>query len=313
MNIDKLTYFSYLSIKHNLLLPLNKFMSFKEAILVAEKMVFRNKFFTLPFFLAATEKDIKDIKNNSIKLFFEKKLIGNVEIESISLFKKKDLIETLFKKNSFNKNHPYIDYIKSSGEFLIETKSINSKFKIKNLKNKFIGFATRNIPHKGHEKIIKHFSKKQKVLIHIFEDSSKNKKINSQKTIDSYKKFLDKNFLQKKIILKKIKLPSFLLGPRQAAVHALIAKNLNCDKFIVGRDHSGYKNFYKPFDSFKFCKKNENKIGIKILESGSPIYCNICKKIVFRKSCNCNNFIDISASLIRKLKNKNQKKILTNF
>ena len=30
MNIDNLTYFSYLSIKRNLLLPLKKFMSYNE-------------------------------------------------------------------------------------------------------------------------------------------------------------------------------------------------------------------------------------------------------------------------------------------
>ena len=52
---------------------------------------------------------------------------------------------------------------------------------------------------------------------------------------------------------------------------------------------------------------------IKIIESGSPIYCYNCKKIVFRKDCKCKNFIDISGTLIRKLKNKELTKILTNF
>mgnify|MGYP003327263891 CR=1 FL=1 len=54
-------------------------------------------------------------------------------------------------------------------------------------------------------------------------------------------------------------------------------------------------------------------INIKIIESGSPVYCKSCKKIVFRKYCDCNNFIDISASYIRNIKNKNLKKIFTNF
>ena len=59
-------------------------------------------------------------------------------------------------------------------------------------------------------------------------------------------------------MLKRITAPSFLLGSRQAALHAIIAKNLSCKSFIIGRDHSGYKNFYKEFDSYNFCKKNEN-------------------------------------------------------
>ncbi len=205
-------------------------------------------------------------------------------------------------------------FIKNSGNYLIETEKFSEKKTNKKLKKKnFIGFATRNVPHKGHEKIILHHSKTNNVKIHIFEDSSGNKKIDSTKTFNAYKNFIKKNSLEKKILLKKIKIPSFLLGPRQAAIHALIGKNLGCKKFIIGRDHSGYKNFYNIFDSFNFCKKNEKIMKIKIIESGSPIYCYNCKKIVFRKDCKCKNFIDISGTLIRKLKNKELTKILTNF
>ena len=114
-------------------------------------------------------------------------------------------------------------------------------------------------------------------------------------------------------LICKIKMPSFLLGPRQAGIHAIIGKNLGCKKFIIGRDHSGYKNFFKMFESFDFCKKNEKKIKIKIINSGSPVYCYSCKEVVFRNSCNCDNFIDISASMIRKDKNKKLKKVLSNF
>ena len=313
MNIDKLTYFSYLSIKYNILFPLKKFMSYQEVKAAANKMTFKNKFFPLPFFLSANASDIKDIRNNKIDLFFEKKFIGSVDIASISSFNKNEIANILFKKNSKSLKHPYLDYLKSSGDFLIETRDFTVNTIKNKIKKNYIGFATRNIPHKGHEKIIKYFAKQQKILVHVFEDSSKNKRINSQKTVKAYKQFIRKNSLINKVDLKKIRLPSFLLGPRQAAIHAIIGRNLKCTKFIIGRDHSGYKNFYKTFDSFNFCKKNEKKIKIKIIASGSPIFCKICKKIVFRKDCNCNYFIDISASLIRKTKNKNLKNILTNF
>ena len=85
-------------------------------------------------------------------------------------------------------------------------------------------------------------------------------------------------------------------------------KNLGCSAFIVGRDHSGYKNFYKEFESYNFCKKNEKKIGIKILKSGSPFYCMKCNKVMLRTECNCwklnkKFFFDISSSFIRKIDN----------
>ena len=55
------------------------------------------------------------------------------------------------------------------------------------------------------------------------------------------------------------------------------------------------------------------ELGIKILDSGSPVFCLKTKKILFRNECNSKNFIDISASLIRKAKNKKIIKLLTNF
>ena len=152
------------------------------------------------------------------------------------------------------------------------------------------------------------------MLIHIMEDASNNKKIDSNITFKAYRKFIKKNKIEKKIILKKVTAPSFLLGPRQAALHALIAKNLSCKFFIIGRDHSGYKNFYHEFESYEFCKKIENKLGIKIIESGSPQFCIRCNKIVFRNECKCKkSSYDISSTLIRSIKKINDKRKLTNF
>ena len=314
MELSKLTYFSYLSIKSNILLPLKKFMSNDEVLNVAKKKEFGKKFFPMPFFLSANEKDISSIKDKRIELKFNGKTIDFLKISSISIFKKKELIDIIFNNKKNVSNHPFVKFIKASGNYLIETREfVEKKTNKKLIKKNFIGFATRNVPHKGHEKIILHHSKINNVMIHIFEDSSGNKVIDSTKTFNAYKKFIKKNSLEKKVLLKKIKMPSFLLGPRQAAIHALIGKNLGCKKFIIGRDHSGYKNFYNIFDSYNFCKNNEKIMNIKIIESGSPIYCYDCKKIVFRKDFKCQNFIDISGSYIRKLENKKLIKILSNF
>tara|TARA_A100001015_G_scaffold319166_1_gene441255 strand:+ start:890 stop:1372 length:483 start_codon:yes stop_codon:yes gene_type:complete len=160
MNIDKLTYFSYLSIKRNLLLPLKKFMSFNEIIECIYFKNYKNNFFPLPFFLSASANDLKEIDKNIINLFYKNKNIGSIKVESISLFKKRDILDFFFNKNSNFYSHPYYEYINNSNDFIIETSNFNTeKLPFKNNK-KYIGFATRNIPHKGHEKIVKHFSKK---------------------------------------------------------------------------------------------------------------------------------------------------------
>ena len=92
MEINKLTYFSYLSIKNNILNPLKKFMSYEEVINVVEKKQFEKNFFPMPFFLSANEEDLKSIQNNKIKIKFNNKTIDFLKVSSISIFKKDDFM-----------------------------------------------------------------------------------------------------------------------------------------------------------------------------------------------------------------------------
>jgi len=310
MQLDEKTYYNYLSIKSNILRPLDKFMSQDEMHEVCNSFIFKKKFFTIPFFLTANSKEIKNINNGLVDIYFKKIFITKLKVLSVSSFDKRKLINKIFKKN---KKHPYAEFIKNSKDYIVETESFADKKKYP-IKKNLVGFATRNIPHRGHEKIVLNTSLKKKVMIIINSDISKNKKINANLSFEAYKKFIKREKITKKITLKKITLPSFLLGYRQAALHALIGKNLGCGNFIIGRDHSGYKNFYTEFESFKFCKKHEKKIELKILPSGSPRYCYGCKKVIFRGECKCKNkSFDISSSLIRSLKDKKKIKLMSNF
>lgn len=311
MFLDEKIYYNYLSIKSNILHPLDKFMSQDEMYQVCNKFIFKKRFFSMPFFLCGDSNDIKNINDGFLKIYFDNKYIDKLKILSVSRFNKNKLIYKLFKNK---KGHPYIDFILNSKNYIIETDNFANKKNLIKTKKNLVGFATRNIPHIGHEKIILNAIKKKKGLIIINSDIAKNKKINSEKSYDAYKKFIKREKIENKIVLKKIVLPSFLLGYRQAALHAMIGKNLGCDHFIIGRDHSGYKNFYEEFESFKLCKKYQSKIGLKIISSGSPRYCLGCNKVVFREECRCKNkSFDISSSLIRNLKNNKTKKLISNF
>ena len=162
MKINKFTYFSYLSIKENLLLPLNKFLSNREVLEISRNMKYSNQFFPIPFFLSANDIDLKEINNGFLNLYYKTKFVGSIKVKSVSFFDKETIIKSLFPLKARNNEHPFKNFINQSGEFLIETeKFVNSKKKIKN-KN-FIGFATRNVPHRGHEKIVRKFSKKKKI------------------------------------------------------------------------------------------------------------------------------------------------------
>ena len=73
-----------------------------------------------------------------------------------------------------------------------------------------------------------------------------------------YKKFLKTNDIEQKVKIYNFKFPSLKLGPREALLQSITRYNIYGGDFIVGRDHSGFKNFFKENDSFRFCKNTKN-------------------------------------------------------
>ncbi len=89
-------------------------------------------------------------------------------------------------------------------------------------------------------------------------------------------------------------------GPREAALHAIVRKNFGCKYIWIGRDHAGYKNFFKKYESQIFCKKKQYNLGINIIAEKEPYFCKIKKMIVNKCDCIQNNCkILISGSKIR--------------
>ena len=290
------------------------------------------KFFPFPIYLTVANKYKSLCKTNSIvKLTYKKKNVCEFFIRDLFTLKKskkKQLGELLF--NTKNTSHPGFKFfldedalflsgkIKKINKIIFNKFNFSTPIKIKNqLKKtkKVVGFHTRNIPHKGHEWIHEFGLKKCKnILIQPIIGQFKKGEYTEEAVLKS-NKFLVKakngqiknnNF---KYFFSFINLQPKYGGPREALLHALIRKNYGCTHFLVGRDHAGFKNFYKIYDSQAICKKFENKLKIKILTYKSPKICIKCKVITNQK-CDCKNnsnkkLRDINGSFIRKLlKNK---------
>ena len=86
--------------------------------------------------------------------------------------------------------------------------------------------------------------------------------------------------------------------------------------FYVGRDHAGYKSFYKKFNSQEIFKKIKSKI--KIIKLNEPMLCNSCKvpiinKYKYKKSCplcNGKKLSELNGTDIKILIKKKKKDIL---
>lgn len=301
MQLDNFNYLIIKSILSQKLYPVNKFMNFNEIKSVVNDYRFNEKIFPVPIILGLNKTNKSNQKY--IDLYYNKKKVVQLKIES----EFKIDLKKIFKKllgNKF-KSHPLYKYYKKYNYFVSSKPLISFNQNYLKKKNNLINFVTRNKPHEGHKKIIKFFAKNKnkKIIISITQKNTKNNFFQIKK---SYEKFLKIEGLKKKVKIHNFEFPSFKLGPREAMLQAITRNNVYNGDFIVGRDHSGFKNFFKENESFRLCKKYERKLGFKVFYSHGPFYCKKCKKINLRFECSHwkskKFFVDISNTKLKKIK-----------
>jgi hypothetical protein len=179
----------------------------------------------------------------------------------------------------------------------------NSKKKIYNLKKKFkkvCAFQTRNIPHLGHEEIIKRLLKKfDHVVINPVFGPKKTGDINYKLLSKSFE-FLIRNKYKNKVSFIPIIANMFYAGPYEAIHHANLRKSFGFDYFVIGRDHAGAQNAYKPDHAIKLVGRYKKNINIKIITLNGSYLCNECNKIVIKGDCKHKKLKNISGTEFRK-------------
>jgi len=251
----------------------------------------------LDLFYQKPELGFPLILPEKIKSFNHKKKNNKFKIRK-NLFRKK-IFSTKKKKykpflNQFNYGDNFCNGAVPKKNFNKLVKNINKEnMKLKNLvlklkkKNKIVGaFQTRNIPHKGHEKIIQLLLKYCDVVI-------VNPVIGPKKAGDTKPSALKKiyNFLLKrhynnKVIYKPVYANMHYAGPREAIHHALLRESLGFDYFVVGRDHAGADGAYKFDAALKMINKFKKKFLINIITHQGSFFCKNCNKVVIKGECN---------------------------
>ncbi|MBW2515150.1 MAG: bifunctional sulfate adenylyltransferase/adenylylsulfate kinase [Deltaproteobacteria bacterium] len=79
-------------------------------------------------------------------------------------------------------------------------------------------------------------------------------------------------------MLNLLPLATRMSGPREALLHAIVAKNYGCTHFITGRDHAGPgldrngKPYYKSDDACKLTEEYSDEIGLTIVPFSEMVY-----------------------------------------
>lgn len=319
LKINHQTLTDIINIKYNVFQPVKKFLSKKDFFLVIKKKKLSNgKFFPFPISFSVNEIDYKRILNEKkIQIIYGDNLVCILKINSFYIVDKKKIGKKIF--NTCNLNHPGFRYFVETGDYNIdcEIKDFNKEIlKIINFSNPstikkiikkkklktIVGFHTRNVPHRAHEWIHSFGLKYCKgLLVQPMIGQFKKNEYKSHHILNSNKKLVENIYRKKNILFTFFNSYPRYGGPREALFHALVRKNYGCTHFLVGRDHAGYKNFYKKYESQNFCKKNEKKIKIKIIKFNEPFLCKKSKKVFNdKKLCKGKKFL-ISGTYIRNL------------
>ncbi len=235
---------------------------------------------------------------------------------------KKKILQKIFL--SQNNDYPPFKNFVNSGETFYTNVSIKKKFintinqistynkiaikKIKILNKKYkqtCSFQTRNIPHLGHEKIIEQLLERfDHVVINPLIGPKKKGDVKFEILEKSYQHIIEHKF-KNRVSYIPIIANMFYAGPREALHHANIRKSLGFKNFVVGRDHAGAFNNYRPLDAYKLVSKYKKKLKINTINLKGAYFCKDCKNIVINFSCNHKNYQNISGTDFRKkLNNK---------
>ena len=198
-----------------------------------------------------------------------------------------------FKEFSYNvrikkKYLKHVDFINNFNKNLIK--------KITFLKRKFYisSFQTRNIPHYGHEIIIKSLMKKRGlVIINPLIGMKKKGDFKNEILSKIFENLLSHNEYKNKVFFNS----QYIIGPRKH--HINLREMLGFNRFTVGRDHAGAENNYKPLDAYNIVKKNLKKFKINVFLHKGSYYCKSNKKIILKSSHKDSNLTEISGSEFR--------------
>ncbi len=97
--------------------------------------------------------------------------------------------------------------------------------------------------------------------------------------LQAYEKLFEHYFPKNAAVLAIVRYEMRYAGPREAVHHAIMRKNFGCTHFIVGRDHAGVGNYYKPYDAQEIFNEFPD-LGITPMFFWEFFYCRRCQAIV---------------------------------
>ncbi len=266
--------------------PIEGFMGSADFNSVLDRMKLSNGLvWPLPIVLDVDENKASELEiGKDVALSDEAgKIIGLLYLEEKYKFNKESMASKMYATN--DENHPGVAMVRKMKPVLLGgritlfsrrdgegkeyemTPHQTRKLFEERSWSKVVGFHTRNVPHKGHEFIQMIALEKENcdgLFIHPVVGKKKLGDFNAKYILKAYDIMSKKFFPKNRVVLGTFSTYSRYAGPREALFTALCRKNFGCSHFIVGRDHTGVKDYYHPKASHNIFDRYP-EIGVKAI------------------------------------------------
>ena len=145
-----------------------------------------------------------------------------------------------------------------------------------------VGFHTRNVPHRAHEFIqfeALERSESDGIFIHPVMGPKKKGDLEGRIILKAYQRLIREHYPTRVAVLSGFETYSRYAGPREAVFTAIVRQNFGCSHFIIGRDHTGVHDFYKPHASQRLFELIGD-IAIQPVFFGEIAYCQLCQTYI---------------------------------
>lgn len=171
--------------------------------------------------------------------------------------------------------------------------------------SRIAAFQTRNVPHAGHEWMMKGAwlaASADGVLVSAVIGEKKSGDYIDESIVLAHERLREAGFFRQDVHMTSILLWDMrYAGPREAVFHALVRKNLGCTHHMFGRDHAGVGTYYDTYAAHRIFESLPD-LGIRSVLTLEWWYCPVCAAVTYEGFCgHPDQKQDLSGTLIRSI------------
>ena len=299
--IDKQALATLSFAKEGILHPVDKLMNKKEANEVDKTGFYKGIPFPFPFIIAPFGKKNARVLTSAVQgevldFIVDGEIRGHITVDEVFEINKKRRIEQIF--GTYDPLNPETQlFLKRLGDYSVSGKYELDFDDIKDIK-KIIAEAKERVQpkkttsvmmsakpfHRAHERLIRITLEKTDLLIIFLLKPYTEDLISYKLRLKTLQYFIDNYLPKNRVVVVPFENTYIFAGYNNAVLDSICARNLGCDKLVLGQNHSGIGMYFDKNEMKSILNKYQSlDIDVDIITEF--VYCNECKTLVSKNTC----------------------------